>query len=437
MMRWLLLPVAFVCLEWSLLLSPSIVLDSTPVIWTTSATNASLSLKLPHTRVQAFELGWHAAQYAACLRTTPNDGCVAHVDAANAAVGPASRMTAEQLTQVNLQAELQLEDEERSIGQRVLGFFSFVNIIWVISIFGGLLTVGPFLLYVFGEQIVKVLKALYTDLLVPMHKLGVFELCAYAFTFLLSAQSCRYPVQHASAAQLVGLTGALGVLPCWAYSTSLWAGPSKGNEEKFMSLTGALVALSLAPLSLLHSSSLMGFFTVAAVYVACGFAMGPCFGGFYVGFRSFDAVTRCLLVSACFVVTFATLSIIDVAGPFLAPFALGARVLGNVGYFLALLLYSSKWRGRRRAILGYGASNGLMLVSLVSAMFVGSVFSLPSYTNTALTFFVLWIMEKQLEAKWGSAGIAVKFANFIALYGIAHHLNTHPEVITSIFDPSE
>ena len=436
MMRWLLLPVAFVCVEWSLLLTPATVLDTTPSLWTTAVDNASLSLKLPHTRLQAFQLGWHAALYTACVRTTLADSCTVHIDAANAAIGPTSRMTAEQLTQSNLQAGLQLEDEERSTGQRILGFFSFVNIIWVVSIFGGLLTVGPFLIYVFGTLISKVLIALYTDLLVPMHKLGVFELCAYAFIFLLSAQSCRYPVQHASAAALVGLTGAMGFAPCWAYSTALWAEHSKGKEEEFMALTGALLALSLAPLALVHGSSLIGFFTVAAVYVACGFVMGPFFGGFYVGFRSFDAVTRCMLVSACFVVTFAALSIINSVGPLVAPFALGARVLGNVGYFLALLLCSSEWRSRRAGI-GYGASNGLMLLSLVSATFVGSVFALPSYTNTAATFFVLWIMEKELEASWGGAGIVVLFANFVALYFIAHHLHTHPEVITSIFDPSE
>jgi len=430
--RWLLPPVAFVCLEWSLLLKPATVLDSTPILWTTAAVNASLSLRMPHTRVHAFELGWHAALYAACVSSAPVENCSVHVDAASAVIG-AARVTAKQLTWADMVAGLQLEDEERSVGQRILGFFSFVNIIWVVSIFGVLLTVGPFILYMVGEYIAQVLKALYTELLLPMHKLGVFELCAYALAFLLSAQSCRYPMQHASAAALVGLTGAMGFLPCWAYSTALWAKESRGREAEFMALTGALLALSLAPLALTHASSLIGFFAVAAVYAACGFVMGPFLGGFYVGFRSFDAVMRCLLVSASLIVTFAALSIIDSVGPCVAPFALGARLLGNVGYFLALLLCSSEWRSPSHG-LGYGASNCLMLLSLVSATFLGSVFALPSYTNTAAAFFVLWIMEKELEARWGDAGIAVLFANFVALYFIAHHLHTHPEVITSIFE---
>jgi hypothetical protein len=458
MMRWLLPPIVFVCFQWSLLLAPSHVLRVTPTLWTPVADNASLALKLPYTRVQAFELGRHAALYASCVASAlPGQNCSAYVDAANAAIGPTSRLTPKQLTQSYLRAGLRLEDEDRSIGQQVVGFFNFVNIIWVVSIFGVLRTVGPFFFYIFGEQIAKVLKALYANALVPMHKLGVFELCAYAVAFFLSAQSCRYPVQHGSAAALVGLTGALGFAPAWAYSTSLWAKTSPGKEQEFMALTGALLALSLAPLAIIHASSLVGFFAIASMYVACGFVVGPVFGGFYIGFRDSDAVMRCLLVSAGIVVTLAVLAAKDfgidmhtssslrgtldprdavlTGSLLLAPFALGARVLGNVGYFLALLLCSSKWR-RNKAGLGYPASNGLMLLSLVAAAFVGSVFARPSYTNTSVVFFVLWVMQKEMDFKWGGASVAVLFVNFVALYFIAHFLNTHPSVITSIFDPS-
>lgn len=137
-------------------------------------------------------------------------------------------------------------------------------------------------------------------------------------------------------------------------------------------------------------------------------------------------------MSAAFIGTFAALRITDALGARLAPFALGARVLGNIGYFLALLMLSSKWRRNGKE---YGITNALMLASLIAAAFVGSVFALPSYTNTASTFFVLWVMEKELEANWGSGAIAVLFVNFVALYFLAHHLHTHPESITSLFDP--
>ena len=78
-----------------------------------------------------------------------------------------------------------------------------------------------------------------------------------------------------------------------------------------MALTGALLALSLAPLAIIHASSLVGFFAIASMYVACGFVVGPVFGGFYIGFRDSDAVMRCLLVSAGIVVTLAVLAAKD------------------------------------------------------------------------------------------------------------------------------
>jgi len=434
--RWLFLPTVFIVAQWACYLAPAKVVVSTPALWVTAEANASKSLKLPHTRVQSLELGWHAALFSACVQQLPVENCTQHVDAANAVVGPTSALTPAQLELSHLRADLLLEDEERSVAQRVLGFFSFVNLVWLVSIFGGILTIGPCVLYVFGEALAKMLNSLYRLLLVPMHKAGVFELLAYAVTFLLSVQSCRYPVQLTSAAILVALSGALGVVPCWAYSTALWAEKSSCKEEEFATLSSALLAFSLAPLALLHGSSLIGFFTVAAVYAACGFVMGPFLGGFYIGFRSLDAVWRCLLVSAALILTFVALRIGHMVGPRAAPFAMGAMTLGNVGYFLALLIVSSRWRSPHKNGLSYGMSNALMLLSIIAAALVGSVFAIPSCVNTASTFFVLWVMEKQLEAKWGPEAIVVVFCNFVMLYFLAHHLHTHPEIIASLFDPT-
>ena len=430
MLRWLLLPTVFVFLQWSLLISPAAVLDLVPQLWETAPENASKALRLPLTRVQAFDLGVHAARYDECMRQNTSDTCTDHLVAARGAIG-LPQLAPNQLMPSVLRISLKLEDEDRSVVQRILGFFNFVNLVWLASIIGVVSTVVPFVIYIVGETLAKVLVELYNKLVVPMHQIGVFEVAAYALSFLFSAQSCRYPVQHAAAAALVGLTGAMGFLPCWSYSTALWATKTPGREEQFMALTGSLLALALMPLAVVHTSSLIGFFAVVAVYTACGFIMGPCLGGFYIGFRSLDVLWRCLYLSAGFVVIFAALRSNGVPDATLAPFAFGARVLGNIGYFLALLILSSKWRSDGNYVI----MNTVMLVSLIAAAFVGSVVALPSYTNTAATFFVLWVMEKEMEIKWGSGWIAVLFVNFVALYFLAHHLHIHPEIITSLFDP--
>ena len=55
--------------------------------------------------------------------------------------------------------------------------------------------------------------------------------------------------------------------------------------------------------------------------------------------------------------------------------------------------------------------------------------------NTAATFFVLWLMEKQIEIDWGAAWLVVVFANCVALFFLAHYLHTHPALIPSLVDP--
>jgi len=76
-----------------------------------------------------------------------------------------------------------------------------------------------------------------------------------------------------------------------------------------------------------------------------------------------------------------------------------------------------------------------MIGSLVVALLVGSVYVMPSMTNTATTYMVLYLMEKELEIRWGPGfGVVVLFANFVGLYFIAHYLHTHPRHIVSLFD---
>ena len=123
------------------------------------------------------------------------------------------------------------------------------------------------------------------------------------------------------------------------------------------------------------------------------------------------------------------------------PFATGATVLGHVMYFLGLLILSSRWHtSPKSSPVLYGASryhmlNAAMLASIALCVLLGSIFAIPAATNVALVFLVLWAMEKELEVQWGAAGIAVLFANFVALYFAAHHLHTHPRLVTSIFEP--
>lgn len=434
--RWLLCIVIVVIANWQLLVAPAAVLSVVPALWwPPEATTAAPLPRHPKTRIETFELGWHAARYdAASCPSEPaaSTTCSSILSDAGQVLG-GTRITGHQLMTVrNL---LQAMDEERSVIDRIMGFFSFVNLVWLVSIIGILATVGPFLAWTFGQLALRIARFLYDHVILPGHRVGVFEVAAYALAFGLIAQASRYPQQQAGAAVFVALTGGLGLAPCWAYSTSLHTTPTPGKEEAFMSLSGGLLALALAPLALIHGSRLLGFATLCCVFVALGFVFGAFFGGFYIGFRNEDSTFRVQRTSAILVVLFSCMRIAGVSPWILQPFASAAMVLGNVLFFLSMLITTSAWCYKGSYRRSYVTANVSMVLCLLVASFVGHVFVLPAASNTASVFFVLYVMEKQLEVDWGPAGIAVLFANFVGAYFLAHHLHTHPEIVHSVFDP--
>jgi len=232
---------------------------------------------------------------------------------------------------------------------------------------------------------------------------------------------------------MVALTGGLAFVPLWLYSSNLHLSSADGAKENFLFITYGLAFSVLAPLAVLHDSRLIGFIAVLALYGAMGFVFFAFGFGFAIGFDGNASTLRCLGASVLLVAGFASLRVLGVDVAVLRPFGTGAMVLGNICYFLALLILCSPWRRSRGR---YKAWQATMVASLVGAMLMGLVFSMPSMSNTATTFMVLYIMEKQLEVNWGKAATLGVFANFVLLYFIAHYLHTHPEHVVSMFDPS-
>lgn len=202
-------------------------------------------------------------------------------------------------------------------------------------------------------------------------------------------------------------------------------------------LSNGLMAMALVPLAVIHGSSLIGFLAVLTIYGGLGFFVAAFGRGFLIGFSGKDSCHRCVAAAALTILIFTSLRVAGMDPAFLRPFGTGAMCLGNVMYFLGLLIISGRepW-ARGSNLRGYLARQAWMLLSLLLALFFGHVFALPSMANTATTFLVLWTMEKQLEVKWGGWGIVVLFANFLFLYFVAHYLHTHPEHLLSLFDPS-
>jgi len=436
--KWLACPIMFVVAHWALLHRG--IVSVYPALWTTAGKGVAEVLPPhPKTRTQAFDLGVHVSYYSEhCVseEEARSERCMLALRQSGETLGAPEPLSAKQL--LGMRPFIVELDAQRSIADRVFGFFNFVNIVWLISIVGILATVGPFIAYLAGPFLMRLATQLFERVLRPtamaLHSWGVFEIAAYALAFGFSAQGCRYPDGQSQAAKMVALTGGLAFAPCWVYSTTLHTTSSGGKENEFFCLSCMLMTFTLVPLAILHDSRLIGFLAVLSTYGALGFvflAFGSCF---VIGFSSRNATHRCIVASVALVLGFTCLRLAGVDPACLRPFATGAMCLGNVMYFLAMLILSAGWRSGEG--FSYTARQALMTASLTAALLVGNVFAIPSMSNTASTFLVLWLMEKELEVQWGGAGIVVVFLNFVFLYYIAHYLNTHPEHIMSMFDPS-
>ena len=91
--------------------------------------------------------------------------------------------------------------EEKSIIQKCLGLLNFINIVWLFSILGLAISVGPCLYFLFlplirffkkififmGKLITVLVKFLIKNILLPLltfsHEWGIIEFCLYLFTF--------------------------------------------------------------------------------------------------------------------------------------------------------------------------------------------------------------------------------------------------------------
>eukprot|EP00966_Prymnesium_polylepis_P208018 4818475-Prymnesium_polylepis.1 len=87
------------------------------------------------------------------------------------------------------------------IMHQVLGLFSFVNAIWLVSIIGLMCTIKPCLAYVgtglgqlllrCGEHVVRLLRTIFVRVVVPMHQAGAWEAVCYYLAFAVAVHSQR------------------------------------------------------------------------------------------------------------------------------------------------------------------------------------------------------------------------------------------------------
>ena len=324
-----------------------------------------------------------------------------------------------------------------SLLSKVLGVFSFVNILWLISICGIMVFFYPFAEILLGP-IIKRLGKIIIDFLVFMSP--SFEPLSYLLSYLLIVQGFRYLPE---VGLFISLTGCLMFAGLIIYSDAKHKNRDHGSEEVtrlkcqffYLFLTAAW-----APIAILYQSRLIGFFTVASFFSFLGFTVvcrGLCW---LVGYETEEIMQRASASSLLLMITFILikLKVIIVSNMLLfEPFSTGVLTFGMIAFFLARLIISSRhyYPLQKYSFSDYFSSQLMMIGSLFIALLIGNIYQLAPLYNIGLTFTVLYIVEKIYETDLKEEYLVViLFLTSVAIYFISMYLRTHPDFIVNMFD---
>lgn len=277
--------------------------------------------------------------------------------------------------------------------ERVTGFLTFVNVIWVTSSILLVVAVG-WLLQLYLLPLLRLIPLVVYELLIYVGCLG----------FLVAGRFFAAGVDD-----FVALPGCLGLIGALVASHILhkerlgrWYKETGINP---LSANALLLCLVWAGIAVWYESTLIGFLAVMALEVFLGFSVVVQPLCYFIGFQNKEVIPRAMGASLALLLVYvpARISGWSLAGWEI--FAPGALFLGSFVYFIGLLIVSSRFY-RPKGGSYYGRMQLLTIVSGVLALLVGSVWQIGQLQGIGGTFFFLYLLEKYFEVPWRKRHLA-------------------------------
>jgi len=355
-----------------------------------------------------------------------------------------------------------LRDMEDDVGlvTRVIGFFTFVNCMWLLAIVGISVTVLPFVwiftkplrrilqdvLVLLWNSIVRVVKYVWSRIVRPtlirMHVWGVFEIIGWCVSILLVENATE--ASSSDVGFYVALSALFLAAFMAAYATLLFGGRfvrEMSPQRRHFCISTA-VAVFCTPICIRFESQLLGYVIVWAVYGVLGFSVA-CYGLCYViGFRSESAIERVTVASGVLLFCIVSMRACNVQGSAWSALSSPCSVMGSLTLFLGLLIvssrrynYESSRNGHSKASVAYLWRNTLFVVLGTMALFLGQIFRISGMSNTVTVFLIMYAVEKWVEIhfdvfEWNPILFAFPF--FCVLYKAALYLHQDPGFVVSL-----
>lgn len=272
---------------------------------------------------------------------------------------------------------------------KIKGFFTFVNVIWLIAIILLITAVG-WLIALYVVPVIKEIPATVVEILI--------YLASLAFIYAASLF-----VDHV--AEYIALTGCLGVVGALSFTHYLhfirdgryinWRG--RNTDLQFLTVYSAILLVVWSIVAVLYQSTMIGFLAVIALQALIGFSDAIVVLTGVLGFVHEEIAPRTMATSLLILCPFVLGSVLHVPIPYVEVFSSGVLYICTFVYLTGLLIISSKWYRNRR---GYLFKQALAIVSGLLFIYIGGVCEIVEMRELGGTFFFEYVLVKYFEFSW-------------------------------------
>ena len=410
-----------------------------------SKTFVDLLPPVPTTLSQAFKLGQMESELTR-LEAAATKNITAINNLLLSATNALNRHVDEMITSTQLHGILDRIisiENETSMISKIGGIFSFVNVIWFLSIIGIAVTIIPasyFCCKPIWDAIFDFFKLWFTMIGNFLYKI-LFNKIAYNIYELFGYFICWYFMFNGYEANTnigfwISFTGLALWMPMQYISMIRWGTSNAAKNLPMLSLLSS--ALSI-PIAYYYNSKILGFTSIAGLYSYLGFFIAGFFGGYIIGFQGDQAMANCFAASCIFNMGLIIAKLMNLNLTPMRMFIGPTLIMANAVMFLALLIHTSEWRSwsRRNNKVDYFQRQAIMIGSLLVAIAFGNILNYPAMSNTAYVYCGLYILQKMAESPVLWRDMNIIFAIFgLSIIGwrVALYLHSNPQIITGMVE---
>ncbi len=349
-----------------------------------------------------------------------------------------------QLRNLVQSCEQDVRCREKTVMDKFRGVFSFINIVWFLA--SVLIIVGVIaVLSIYRRFIYKVLKPILNLVLtllsfvvpIVVRFFKSIPLLAYELLVLSLAAGLVYSAQFFSeAAQVyVVFIGNTFVVLILSFLTKKYTALYRKNNKvdvitlRYWTKTVLMILFSVlwASTAIVYQSQLIGFFTIAIILSWLGFGMAISSLEYSFGFKNRKTIFTGTVGALILLLIYIGITIFQIQVPYYSYFENGIKYLGSFVFYIGLLISSSKLVSKYYKY-NYRLLQLASIVAGIAALYLGSIYNMAELRGFGGTFFVLYLIEKQLEFTWQKKRIAwLLLLLGITLFAIAQIVSSYPE----------